>query len=311
MSQLRRALNSHVAEGDIKSNYSSSTFSTLCKGEELSWWKILEMAGLSLHHRRCLCYLLFSTFIITDVYVSLTTVATMTGNNDWIHKNITDDEQNISDGNVMSKHERTNHHWNKSLPDKNLENHNEKSFPQSTTNTSIKTEESGSWPELTRKPNKDERNASLLDEEHQDGWEGPLTYVEKTHQLNPGHPLKSQNIISLDLFVELSGFILFLVLNITALVGLQKSKALFLIPWIIVYLISISASYINFSFLIITHMVSDGINSWKIFLPLATGMTFNLGWILVKSVFEDFKKQTQRSEQSERGQVGPDTTSNL
>ena len=199
--------------------------------------------GLSLNHRTRLCYLLFSTFIALDVYVSGSTVLLLTRSDTGFRTNITDDD-------VTPRQGRTNH----SLPVKDMPNHNEKSFPTK---------------------------------------------------------LKDPTFLFFDVFAEFTGFAVFLILNVVALVGLRKSKAQLLLPWIIVYLISISASYINFSFLLITHLLSNGLNNWKIFLPLATAIVFHMGWILVKSVFEDFKKQMQRSEQSEISQVGNVTTSNL
>ena len=235
--------------------------------------------GLSLSHRTSLCYLLFSTFIIMDVYVSLTTVFLLTRSDTWVRTNITD-------GDVT----RTQGGTNQSLPVKEMTNHSEKSFS------------------LRRKPSdigqrKGEFEVPFIDPE-QEGWEEPPTYFKKVSKQ------ENLSILLLDVFAEFSGFTVFLILNVTALVGLRKSKALLLLPWIIVYLISISASYINFSFLLITNLVSDSVNNWRIFLPLATGIIFQMGWILVKSVFEDFKKQMQRSEQ-ERSQVGLVTTTNL
>ena len=233
--------------------------------------------GLSLSHRTSLCYLLFSTFIIMDVYVSLTTVFLLTRSDTWVRTNITD--RDVAQGGT-----------NQSLPVKEMTNHSEKSFS------------------LRRKPSdigqrKGEFEVPFIDPE-QEGWEEPPTYFKKVSKL------ENPSILLLDVFAEFSGFTVFLILNVTALVGLRKSKALLLLPWIIVYLISISASYINFSFLLITNLVSDSVNNWRIFLPLATGIIFQMGWILVKSVFEDFKKQMQRSEQ-ERSQVGLVTTTNL
>ena len=233
--------------------------------------------GLSLSHRTSLCYLLFSTFIIMDVYVSLTTVFLLTRSDTWVRTNITD--RDVTQGGT-----------NQSLPVKDVTNHSETSFS------------------LRRKPSdigqrKGEFEVPFLDPE-QEGWEEPPTYFKKVSKL------ENPSILLLDVFAEFSGFTVFLILNVTALVGLRKSKALLLLPWIIVYLISISASYINFSFLLITNLVSDSVNNWRIFLPLATGIIFQMGWILVKSVFEDFKKQMQRSEQ-ERSQVGLVTTTNL
>ena len=267
------------------------------------------MAGLSLYHRTSLCYLLFSTFIIMDVYVSITTVMLLTKSDTWIRTNVSDGEQNRSDGEKMSRQTRTNG----SLPVKDISSLNEKSISQTTRTSGMAWGKDISGEEK-KKPNNDESDVSFL-EALQEGREEPLTYFEKVEKpltyFKKVHKLKDPTILMLDLCAEFSGFTVFLILNVTALVGLRKSKALLLLPWIIVYLISISASYINFSFLLITHMVSDGVNNWKIFLPLATGMTFHLGWILVKSVFEDFKKQMPRSEQSERSQGGHDTTSNL
>ena len=198
--------------------------------------------GLSLNHRTNLCYLLFSTFIVMDVYVSLSTVLLLTRSDTWIRTNTTDGYVTPGEGGT-----------NQTLPVKDLPNHSEK-------------------PSGIRQ--------------------------------------RRNEVLEFSVFAEFSGFAVFLILNITALVGLRKSKALLLLPWIIVYLISISASYINFSFLLITNLVSDSVNNWRIFLPLATGIIFQMGWILVKSVFEDFKKQMQRSEQ-ERSQVGLVTTTNL
>ena len=273
--------------------------------------RVREMAGrLSLYHRTSLCYLLFSTFIIMDVYVSLTTVMLLTQSNTWIRSNISDGEQNRSDGETMSRQGITN----QSLPVKDMASHNENPSFQKTKSSGI-TWDKDIPTEERKKPNNDEFDVSFL-EAQQEGWEEPpLTYFNKVEEpltyFKKVHKLMDPTILMLDMLAELSGFTVFLILNVTALVGLRKRKALLLLPWIIVYLISISASYINFSFLLITHLVSDSVNNWKIFLPLATGLTFHLGWILVKSVFEDFKKQMPRSEQSDRSQVGYDTTSNL
>lgn len=185
---------------------------------------------------------------------------------------------------------------NQSLPVEEMASRNEKLFYQKP-RTSVITLDEDIPAEQQKLP-----DTRRLDQE---GWKGHLTYAKKSHKL------KDPAILMLDLFAEFSGFTVFLILNVTALVGLRKSKALFLLPWIIVYLISIFASYTTFSFLLIMNLVSDSVINWKIFLPLATGITFHLGWILVKSVFEDFKKQMPRSEQSGRSQVGHDITSHL
>ena len=133
-----------------------------------------------------------------------------------------------------------------------------------------------------------------------------MTYVKKVSHLNVPNSM-----VLMDLFIELSGFLVFLTLNITALVGLRKSKALLLLPWLIVYLISIAASYINFAFLLVTSAFGDGFKSWKIFWPLATAISFHLGWILVKTVLEDFKNQTSGSDQNMRTHETENATSNM
>ena len=228
-----------------------------------------------------------------DVYVSLTTVMLLTRTDTWIRANITN-------GETMPTQVRTN----QSLPVEDAPSRNEKLFSQ-TTKTSGITWDADIPEEQRKKPNTDGFDVSFV-EADQEGWKEHLTYVKNVHTL------KDPTILMLDIFAEFSGFAMFLFLNLTALVGLRKSKALLLLPWIIVYLINISASYITFSFLLITHLVSDGVNNWKIFLPLGIGIIFHMGWILVKSVFDDFKKQMERTEQSERSQDGHDfTTSNL
>ena len=155
--------------------------------------------------------------------------------------------------------------------------------------------------EQQNNPNANEFDVSFHEGQQEHHKESP-TYFNKIFKL------KDPTILILDVFAEVLGFTVFLILNVTALVGLKKSKALLLLPWIIVYLISISASYINFSFLLTIHLVSDGVNNWKIFLPLATGIIFHLAWILVKGVFEDFKAQMGQSERSQVGQSSHPTS---
>ena len=238
------------------------------------------MVCLSSVSRLRLCYLLFATYIVLDVSVSLPTVIELTTGDFGSQTNISDPDEILT------------------LPFEDWASPNEKYLYEST-----KITERGDI--LKKAVRKSTKNDSDI-EQNREGWKGRVTYVKKVSHLNV-----PSSMVLMDLFIELSGFLVFLTLNITALVGLRKSKALLLLPWLIVYLISIAASYINFAFLVVTSAFGDGFKSWKIFWPLATAISFHLGWILVKTVLEDFKNQTSGSDQNVRTHETENATSNM
>ena len=238
------------------------------------------MVCLSSVSRLRLCYLLFATYIVLDVSVSLPTVIELTTGDFGSQTNISDPDEILT------------------LPFEDWASPNEKYLYEST-----KIPERGDI--LKKAVRKSTKNDSDI-EQNREGWKGRVTYVKKVSHINV-----PSSMVLMDLFIELSGFLVFLTLNITALVGLRKSKALLLLPWLIVYLISIAASYINFAFLVVTSAFGDGFKSWKIFWPLATAISFHLGWILVKTVLEDFKNQTSGSDQNVRTQEAENATSNM
>ena len=238
------------------------------------------MVCLSSVSRLRLCYLLFATYIVLDVSVSLPTVIELTTGDFGSQTNISDPDEILT------------------LPFEDWASPNEKYLYEST-----KITERGDI--LKKAVRKSTKNDSDI-EQNREGWKGRVTYVKKVSHINV-----PSSMVLMDLFIELSGFLVFLTLNITALVGLRKSKALLLLPWLIVYLISIAASYINFAFLLVTSAFGDGFKSWKIFWPLATAISFHLGWILVKTVLEDFKNQTSGSDQNVRTHETENATSNM
>ena len=238
------------------------------------------MVCLSPVSRLRLCYLLFATYIVLDVSVSLPTVIELTTGDFGSQTNISDPDEILT------------------LPFEDWASPNEKYLYEST-----KITERGDI--LKKAVRKSTKNDSDI-EQNREGWKGRVTYVKKVSHINV-----PSSMVLMDLFIELSGFLVFLTLNITALVGLRKSKALLLLPWLIVYLISIAASYINFAFLVVTSAFGDGFKSWKTFWPLATAISFHLGWILVKTVLEDFKNQTSGSDQNVRTQEAENATSNM
>ena len=238
------------------------------------------MVCLSPVSRLRLCYLLFATYIVLDVSVSLPTVIELTTGDFGSQTNISDPDEILT------------------LPFEDWASPNEKYLYEST-----KITERGDI--LKKAVRKSTKNDSDI-EQNREGWKGRVTYVKKVSHINV-----PSSMVLMDLFIELSGFLVFLTLNITALVGLRKSKALLLLPWLIVYLISIAASYINFAFLVVTSAFGDGFKSWKIFWPLATAISFHLGWILVKTVLEDFKNQTSGSDQNVTTQEAENATSNM
>ena len=238
------------------------------------------MVCLSSVSRLRLCYLLFATYIVLDVSVSLPTVIELTTGDFGSQTNISDPDEILT------------------LPFEDWASPNEKYLYEST-----KITERGDI--LKKAVRKSTKNDSDI-EQNREGWKGRVTYVKKVSHINV-----PSSMVLMDLFIELSGFLVFLTLNITALVGLRKSKALLLLPWLIVYLISIAASYINFAFLVVTSAFGDGFKSWKIFWPLATAISFHLGWILVKTVLEDFKNQTTGSDQNVRTHEAENATSNM
>ena len=238
------------------------------------------MVCLSSESRLRLCYLLFATYIVLDVSVSLPTVIELTTGDFGSQTNISDPDEILT------------------LPFEDWASPNEKYLYEST-----KIPERGDI--LKKAVRKSTKNDSDI-EQNREGWKGRVTYVKKVSHINV-----PSSMVLMDLFIELSGFLVFLTLNITALVGLRKSKALLLLPWLIVYLISIVASYINFAFLLVTSAFGDGFKSWKIFWPLATAISFHLGWILVKTVLEDFKNQTSGSDQNVRTHETENATSNM
>ena len=242
----------------------------------------MEMVCLSSVTRLRLCYLLFATYIILD---SLTTVIGLTTGDFGSQTNISNPDQTLKK-------------TNKTVPFEDWASPNEKYLYESTKIT----ERGDILKKAVRKSTKNESDI----EQNREGWKGRVTYVKKVSHLNV-----PSFMVFMDLFIELSGFLVFLTLNITALVGLRKSKALLLLPWLIVYLISIAASYINFAFLLVTSAFGDGFKSWKIFWPLATAISFHLGWILVKTVLEDFKNQTSGSDQNMRTHETENATSNM
>ena len=77
--------------------------------------------------------------------------------------------------------------------------------------------------------------------------------------------------------------------NLTALLGLKRTEAYLLVPWIFVYLIGICSSYIGATILFVSQINEGGTLNTKIIYPLGTAVVFHLAWILVKSVFDDLK----------------------
>ena len=89
--------------------------------------------------------------------------------------------------------------------------------------------------------------------------------------------------------VEVFALAVLLLSNLTALLGLQRTEAYLLVPWIFVYLIGICSSYIGATILFVSQINEDGELNTKIVYPLGTAVVFHLVWILVKSVFDDLK----------------------
>ena len=88
--------------------------------------------------------------------------------------------------------------------------------------------------------------------------------------------------------VEVFALSVLLLSNLTALLGLQRTEAYLLVPWIFVYLVGICSSYIGATMLFVSQ-VNEGSLNTKIVYPLGTAIVFHLAWILVKSVFDDLK----------------------
>ena len=89
--------------------------------------------------------------------------------------------------------------------------------------------------------------------------------------------------------VEVFALAVLLLSNLTALLGLHRTEAYLLVPWIFVYLIGICSSYIGATILFVSQINEDGELNTKIVYPLGTAVVFHLVWILVKSVFDDLK----------------------
>ena len=101
--------------------------------------------------------------------------------------------------------------------------------------------------------------------------------------------------------VEVFALSVLLLSNLTALLGLQRTEAYLLVPWIFVYLIGICSSYIGATILFVSQINEDGELNTKIVYPLGTAVVFHLVWILVKSVFDDLKSgMSDRSMQQQR-----------
>lgn len=90
-------------------------------------------------------------------------------------------------------------------------------------------------------------------------------------------------------FIEVFALAVLLLSNLTALLGLQRTEAYLLVPWIFVYLIGICSSYIGATILFVSQINEGGALNTKIVYPLGTAVAFHLAWILVKSVFDDLK----------------------
>ena len=88
--------------------------------------------------------------------------------------------------------------------------------------------------------------------------------------------------------VEVFALSVLLLSNLTALLGLQRTEAYLLVPWIFVYLVGICSSYIGATMLFVSQVNEGSLNA-KIVYPLGTAIVFHLAWILVKSVFDDLK----------------------
>ena len=88
--------------------------------------------------------------------------------------------------------------------------------------------------------------------------------------------------------VEVFALSVLLLSNLTALLGLQRTEAYLLVPWIFVYLVGICSSYIGATMLFVSQVNEGSLNA-KIIYPLGTAIVFHLAWILVKSVFDDLK----------------------
>ena len=99
--------------------------------------------------------------------------------------------------------------------------------------------------------------------------------------------------------VEVFALSVLLLSNLTALLGLQRTEAYLLVPWIFVYLVGICSSYIGATMLFVSQ-VNEGALNTKIVYPLGTAIVFHLAWILVKSVFDDLKSgRSDRSMQQQ------------
>ena len=116
----------------------------------------------------------------------------------------------------------------------------------------------------------------------------------KTEADAGGHEWLSKDMVeeATTVSVEVFALAVLLLSNLTALLGLQRTEAYLLVPWIFVYLIGICSSYIRATILFVSQ-VNEGVTlNTKIVYPLGTALAFHLAWILVKSVFDDLKSGT-------------------
>ena len=120
------------------------------------------MVCLSSVTRLRLCYLLFATYIILDVSVSLTTVIGLTTGDFGSQTNISNPDQTLKK-------------TNKTVPFEDWASPNEKYLYESTKIT----ERGDILKKAVRKSTKNESDI----EQNREGWKGRVTYVEKVSHL--------------------------------------------------------------------------------------------------------------------------------
>ena len=88
--------------------------------------------------------------------------------------------------------------------------------------------------------------------------------------------------------------------NCLVFVGVIMDKANFFVPWLVVYLLGFVSAYISS----ICYFFINGFSHlfWK---TLAIGMVYNILWILVKSTYDDIKRQSSRSSMNKEDQILP------
>ena len=97
--------------------------------------------------------------------------------------------------------------------------------------------------------------------------------------------------------MEVFAYLLLLLVNLVALIGLKRGKACFLVPWMMIYFTGFCTCYFRGLLLLVEQANAKyyGPSITSIFYTLATGIVFNLAWVFVCIIFKELVKDQGES----------------